>query len=500
MLKGRSGRDVLIGKGGRDVLIGGGGRRHAARRRRARQLQHARRRPARGQGPRPDLRPRRAPGRDQLRRRAATSRSSTRSRTASTTARRSGPAVIGRPPDHSSRLRPRRARRPRGRRAARGEHRRRAPAPARVPRPHRSARRGSPGWRACCRPRRWSPRRRSGRARKPLPKPRDLPIDTFVVLMMENRSFDHYFGWHPHADAKNEGLSYPNLDGTQTFPTHRLTPDFQGCDFRDPDHGWDGGPLPAQRRQAWTASTAATRRATGIGRVRARLLPEGGPRLHPARRRRLPALRPLLLLDPGLDLPEPPLPARRPRTAARSRTSSRRRYPSQDDRLPVGDDPRPGARARAGGRLLRLRPAVPGALRPARAGLGAPDPAVLRRRGRRERCRRSASSTRRSTTAAGATASRPTSTRTATSGSARRSCPTSPTRSSSRPQYRRGAMFINYDEWGGFFDHVVPPRVPDDRANREGPRRGLVADRLPGPGGRDLARTRAARRAAGSAT
>ncbi len=34
------------------------------------------------------------------------------------------------------------------------------------------------------------------------------------------------------------------------------------------------------------------------------------------------------------------------------------------------------------------------------------------------------------------------------------------------PQYRRGAMFINYDEWGGFFDHVKPRRVPDDRANR----------------------------------
>src|SRR5687767_11556661 len=54
-------------------------------------------------------------------------------------------------------------------------------------------------------------------ARKPLPRPRDLPIDTFVVLMMENRSFDHYFGWHPDADAKNKGLSYPNLDRTQEF-------------------------------------------------------------------------------------------------------------------------------------------------------------------------------------------------------------------------------------------------------------------------------------------
>jgi phospholipase C len=30
-------------------------------------------------------------------------------------------------------------------------------------------------------------------------------------------------------------------------------------------------------------------------------------------------------------------------------------------------------------------------------------------------------------------------------------------------QFRRGALFITYDEWGGFFDHVAPPRVPDQR-------------------------------------
>ncbi len=33
------------------------------------------------------------------------------------------------------------------------------------------------------------------------------------------------------------------------------------------------------------------------------------------------------------------------------------------------------------------------------------------------------------------------------------------------PQWARTAFFVNYDEWGGFFDHVVPPRVPDDRAS-----------------------------------
>src|SRR3954453_23301974 len=40
-----------------------------------------------------------------------------------------------------------------------------------------------------------------------LPAPRNLPIDTFVVLMMENRSFDHYLGWLPGADGHQAGLS-----------------------------------------------------------------------------------------------------------------------------------------------------------------------------------------------------------------------------------------------------------------------------------------------------
>lgn len=73
-----------------------------------------------------------------------------------------------------------------------------------------------------------------------LPSRRNMPLDTIVVLMMENRSFDHYFGWHPDADARNTGLSYPDPSGT-LVPTHHLTDEFQGCEFRDPDHGWNGG-------------------------------------------------------------------------------------------------------------------------------------------------------------------------------------------------------------------------------------------------------------------
>ncbi len=77
-------------------------------------------------------------------------------------------------------------------------------------------------------------------ARAPYPSPSNMPIDTFVVLMMENRSFDHYFGWHPEADGRNEGLVYPDQNGNPVG-THRLTPDFMGCAFRDPDHSFAGG-------------------------------------------------------------------------------------------------------------------------------------------------------------------------------------------------------------------------------------------------------------------
>src|SRR3954469_20712239 len=66
---------------------------------------------------------------------------------------------------------------------------------------------------------------RQGRAAA-LPSPRNLPIDTFVVLMMENRSFDHYLGWLPGADGIQGGLTYTDAGGTP-HATHRLTGDFQ---------------------------------------------------------------------------------------------------------------------------------------------------------------------------------------------------------------------------------------------------------------------------------
>jgi phospholipase C len=76
-------------------------------------------------------------------------------------------------------------------------------------------------------------------ARTNYPKPRNMPIDHFVVLMMENRSFDHYLGWRPDVDGRNSGLAYPDDHG-KLHKTHHLAGDFQGCGFKDPDHSWEG--------------------------------------------------------------------------------------------------------------------------------------------------------------------------------------------------------------------------------------------------------------------
>jgi phospholipase C len=73
-----------------------------------------------------------------------------------------------------------------------------------------------------------------------IPSPRNLPIDTFVVVMMENRSFDHYLGWLPGADGRQAGLTFTDKQGHRVA-THRLVGNFQGCGFLDPDHSWQGG-------------------------------------------------------------------------------------------------------------------------------------------------------------------------------------------------------------------------------------------------------------------
>jgi phospholipase C len=74
---------------------------------------------------------------------------------------------------------------------------------------------------------------------KGLPAPSSSGIDHVIVVMMENRSFDHFLGWLPGANGRQAGLRFPDFTG-QLQPTYRLT-DFQGCAFQDPDHSYEAG-------------------------------------------------------------------------------------------------------------------------------------------------------------------------------------------------------------------------------------------------------------------
>ncbi len=70
-----------------------------------------------------------------------------------------------------------------------------------------------------------------------LPSPSASGIDHIVVVTMENRSFDHFLGWLPGADGKQSGLSYTDRNGN-SYPTWPLAPDYEGCGHPDPDHSY----------------------------------------------------------------------------------------------------------------------------------------------------------------------------------------------------------------------------------------------------------------------
>jgi phospholipase C len=73
-----------------------------------------------------------------------------------------------------------------------------------------------------------------------LPAPDRSGIKHIIVAMVENRSFDHLLGWMPNADARQAGLVYRDAAGA-AYPTTALAPDFQGCGYLEPDHTWEGG-------------------------------------------------------------------------------------------------------------------------------------------------------------------------------------------------------------------------------------------------------------------
>jgi len=89
-------------------------------------------------------------------------------------------------------------------------------------------------------PGRATPQRRLGR-RTRTTQTKESGIEHVIVVMMENRSFDHLLGWLPHANGKQAGLTYPSPQGTPTKTYHQTQ--FNGCDFTDPDHSYGGGRL-----------------------------------------------------------------------------------------------------------------------------------------------------------------------------------------------------------------------------------------------------------------
>lgn len=60
-----------------------------------------------------------------------------------------------------------------------------------------------------------------------------------VVVTMENRSFDHFLGWLPNAVGQQAGLSYSDPSGV-AHATYPLSGDYTGCPHIDPDHSYSG--------------------------------------------------------------------------------------------------------------------------------------------------------------------------------------------------------------------------------------------------------------------
>ena len=61
-----------------------------------------------------------------------------------------------------------------------------------------------------------------------------------VLVMMENRSFDHFLGWLPGAEVFQPQTTYTNATGISLNPWP-LGDYYQGCGCNDPDHTYSGG-------------------------------------------------------------------------------------------------------------------------------------------------------------------------------------------------------------------------------------------------------------------
>lgn len=80
--------------------------------------------------------------------------------------------------------------------------------------------------------------------KQPLPTPADSGIDHIVLVVMENRSFDHFLGWVPGAEGVQGGRKFTDAFGKKrdSFQLSK-NPEygFQGCGKADPNHSYEAG-------------------------------------------------------------------------------------------------------------------------------------------------------------------------------------------------------------------------------------------------------------------
>ena len=74
---------------------------------------------------------------------------------------------------------------------------------------------------------------------RPEPDPDPPSIDHIIVVTMENRSFDHLFGWLPGADGRTSGLTYPDANGVMHSTWHHNS--FDSFAFGSPGHSFEAG-------------------------------------------------------------------------------------------------------------------------------------------------------------------------------------------------------------------------------------------------------------------
>lgn len=292
--------------------------------------------------------------------------------------------------------------------------------------------------------------------RVPLPGPRNLPIDTFVVLMMENRSFDHYLGWLPGADARQGGLRYVDRSGA-TEVSHPIGPDYQGCAHPDPDHGWDDGRIQVNGGRMDGFLRSSTNDGFAIGYYTQDQLPFIGH-----------AAQAFTTFDRfHCSLLASTFPNREYMHAAESYGNKANALPPQTKSTTgFPDNTIFAALKRAGASSRYFYSDIPVSALWGVPGLSRSGPVA-------EYYQRCASGTLPSLSFVdpsflneeGGTSGDEHPHGDIRMGQAFMSDVVHAFLES--PQYKRGALFIVYDEWGGFFDHVRPPRVPDMRNSRD---------------------------------